>query len=158
MRSPRLTSPTRSSAGPTRTSPIPYFPAYFNYIVGASKATGGPISGISTPDKYTIVFHLTGPYGTFFVGALSLPLSAPVPKEFAAPLDAKKPTQYGDKYEVATGPYMLKADAKGNFLGIGYQPGKSATLVRNPNWKAEHRPPSGVSGWDQHQHRRRYRT
>ncbi len=114
----------------------PYFPAYFNYIVGASKATGGPISGITTPDKYTIVFHLVGSYGTFFVGALSLPLSAPVPKEFAAPLDAKKPTQYGDKYEVATGPYMLKADAKGDFLGIGYQPGKSATLVRNPNWKA----------------------
>ncbi len=114
----------------------PYFPAYFNYLVGGSKANGGPIAGISTPDKYTIVFHLVGSYGTFFVGALSLPLSAPVPKEFAAPLDAKKPTQYGDKFEVATGPYMLKADAKGNFLGIGYQPGKSATLVRNPNWKA----------------------
>jgi peptide/nickel transport system substrate-binding protein len=114
----------------------PYFPAYFNYIVGASKATGGPISGITTPDKNTIVFHLTGPFGTFFTGALSMPLTAPVPKEFAAPLDAKKPTQYGDKYEVATGPYMLKSDAKGNFLGIGYQPGKSATLVRNPNWKA----------------------
>ncbi len=29
---------------------------------------------------------------------------------------------------------MLQADAKGKFLGIGYQPGKSATLVRNPNW------------------------
>jgi peptide/nickel transport system substrate-binding protein len=114
----------------------PYFPSYFNYIVGASKATGGPISGISTPDPTTIVFHLTGPYGTFFVGALSMPITMPVPKEFAAPLDAKKPTQYGSTYEVATGAYMLKADAKGKFLGIGYQPGKSATLVRNPNWNA----------------------
>jgi peptide/nickel transport system substrate-binding protein len=114
-----------------------YFPAYFGYIVGADKATGGPISGISTPDKYTIVFHLTGSYGTFFVGALSLPLSAPVPKEFAGPLDQKKPTTYGATYEVATGPYMLKADAKGKFLGIGYQPGKSLTLVRNPNWDAK---------------------
>ncbi len=113
-----------------------YFPAYFNYIQGADKATGGPIPGISTPDKYTIVFHLVGSYGTFFVGALSLPLSAPVPKEFAAPLDKKKPTQYGATYEVATGPYMLKSDSKGKFLGIGYQPGKSATLVRNPNWNA----------------------
>src|SRR5262249_5879335 len=36
----------------------PYFPAYFNYIEGASKATGGPISGIVTPNKTTIVFHL----------------------------------------------------------------------------------------------------
>src|SRR5438270_1076246 len=55
----------------------PYFPSYFNYIVGASTANGGPIQGIVTPDKYTIVFHLTGTYGTFFTGALSLPLSAP---------------------------------------------------------------------------------
>jgi peptide/nickel transport system substrate-binding protein len=112
----------------------PYFPAYFFYIKGAKDATGGPISGISTPDKYTIVFHLTGPYGTFFEGALSLPITAPVPKEFAAPLDKKKPTTFGATYLVGTGPYMFKADSNGKFLGIGYQPGKSATLVRNPNW------------------------
>jgi peptide/nickel transport system substrate-binding protein len=112
----------------------PYFSSYFSSLVGAAKATGGPIAGISTPDKYTIVFDLTGPYGTFFVGGLSMPLTAPVPKAYAAPLDAKRPTTYGSTYEVATGPYMLKADAKGRFLGIGYQPGKSATLVRNPNW------------------------
>ena len=109
-----------------------YFSAYFSHIVGASKATGGPIPGIVTPDPYTIVFHLTGPYGTFFAQALSLPLTAPVPKEFAAPLDARKPTAYGSIYEVATGPYMLKANSKGMFLGIGYRPGRSAILVRNP--------------------------
>ena len=113
----------------------PYFPSYFDYIVGASKATGGPISGIQTPNKYTIVFHLTGPYGSFFEGALSLPLTAPVPKSFAAPLDAKKPTQYGT-YLVAIGPYMIKSNAQGKVTGIGYQPGKSMTLVRNPNWNA----------------------
>src|SRR5512142_2722899 len=114
----------------------PYFPSYFFYLVGGSKASGGPIPGISTPDKYTIVFHLTGPYGTLFVGSLSLPLSAPVPPEFAKPLDAKKPTQYGSKYLVATGPYMVKADAHGKILGVGDQPGKSLLLVRNPNWSA----------------------
>lgn len=115
----------------------PYFPAYFGFLQGADKANGGPISGISTPDKYTIVFNLTGNYGSFFVGALSLPLSAPVPKEFAGPMDAKKPTTYGSTYEVATGPYMLQADPKtGKFLGTGYQPGKSAALVRNPNWSS----------------------
>ena len=128
--------PTRSSGVRIRTSLNPYFSAYFSDIVGASKATGGPIRGIVTPNRYTIVFHLTGPYGTFFVGALSLPLTAPVPKEFAAPLDAKKPTAYGSIYEVATGPYMLKANSQGMFLGIGYRPGRSAILVRNPNWKA----------------------
>jgi peptide/nickel transport system substrate-binding protein len=113
----------------------PYFPSYFRYIVGADKATGGPISGIATPDRYTIVFHLVGPFGSFFVGALSMPITAPVPREFAAPLDAKKPTQYGSAVEVATGPYMLKADGRGKFLGLGYEPGKSAVLVRNPAWR-----------------------
>ena len=112
----------------------PYFAAYFSYLVGARRATGGPIPGIATPDRYTIVFHLTGPYGTLFSSALSLPLTAPVPKEFAAPLDARKPTAYGSIYEAATGPYMLKADSKGRFLGIGYQPSRSAVLVRNPRW------------------------
>ena len=31
---------------------------------------------------------------------------------------------------------MLKTNSEGKVLGIGYQPGKSATLVRNPNWSA----------------------
>jgi peptide/nickel transport system substrate-binding protein len=31
---------------------------------------------------------------------------------------------------------MLKNDSEGKVLGIGYVPGKSATLVRNPNWNA----------------------
>jgi peptide/nickel transport system substrate-binding protein len=111
----------------------PYFALYFDDIVGASKATGGPISGIVTPNRYTIVFHLTGPYGTFFAGALSLPLTAPVPREFAARYDAQTPTAYGN-YLVSTGPYMVKSAPNGRVLGIGYVPGRSATLVRNPNW------------------------
>lgn len=112
----------------------PYFPAYFGYLVGASKATGGPIPGIVCKSPTQIQFNLTGPYATFFEGALSLPLTAPVPKSFVQPLDKQKPTAYGAKYLVATGPYMFKSNAQGVFQGIGYQPGKSATLVRNPNW------------------------
>ena len=49
----------------------------------------------------------------FATRALSLPLTAPVPEEFAAPLDSKQPTTYGS-YQVATGPYMLKADPAGS--------------------------------------------
>ncbi len=111
-----------------------YFQPYFGDIVGAAKATGGPIAGILTPNATTIVFHLTAPTADLLIGALSLPLSAPVPESFAAKYDKLKPTQYGTSYEVFTGPYMLQSTSAGKFLGLGYQPGKSATLVRNPNW------------------------
>ena len=85
----------------------------------------------------TIVFHLTGPYGTFFVGALSMPLTAPGAEGVrGAARQAEADDITAPKYLVATGPYMFKSDSKGKFLGIGYQPGKSATLVRNPNWNA----------------------
>jgi peptide/nickel transport system substrate-binding protein len=119
----------------------PYFSSYFGSgspspLVGADSSNykGGPIPGIQTPDKYTIVFHMTKPGAVTLINALSLPTSAPVPPEFAGPLDKKSPTTYGTEYLVATGPYMLKSDSTGKFAGIGYQTGKSATLVRNPNW------------------------
>ncbi|MGA2928135.1 MAG: ABC transporter substrate-binding protein [Solirubrobacteraceae bacterium] len=122
----------------------PYFPAYFGSgapapLVGAQSPNykGGPIPGIQTPSKYTIVFHTTKPSGSFLVQALSLPLSSPVPPEFVEPLDKHSPTTFGSQYLTATGPYMLQANPKtGQFSGIGYQTGKSATLVRNPNWSA----------------------
>jgi len=111
----------------------PYFSAYFGSLQGASTANGGPFPGITTPNSRTIVFHLTEPKGQIVADALVLPLTAPVPEEFAKPLDEHKPSEYGN-YLVATGPYMFKSNAQGKVLGIGYQPGKSAVLVRNPNW------------------------
>jgi len=127
----------------------PYFGPYFGAIVGATDAkgkviaNGGPIAGITTPDPTTIVFKLTSPTAALLTGALSLPLTAPVPVSFAKPLDAHKPTTYGSKFIVGTGPYMFKTDPKtGAVLNVGYFPGKSATLVRNPNWnpKTDFRP------------------
>lgn len=117
----------------------PYFSSYFGSLEGAKeaekKANGGPISGITTPNKDTIVFHLTEPKAPILAAALVLPLSAPVPEEFAKKYDAHSPTEYGN-YLVATGPYMFKSNSAGKVLGVGYEPGKSATLVRNPNWSA----------------------
>jgi peptide/nickel transport system substrate-binding protein len=113
----------------------PYFEAYFSSLAGFKQATGGPFPGITTPDKSTLVFHLSEPKAPIVLAALVLPLSAPVPEEYAKQFDARKPTEYGN-YQVATGPYMLKANSAGKVLGVGYQPGKSATLVRNPNWSA----------------------
>ena len=134
----------------------PYFSAYFGAdapapLVGAESPAykGGPIPGIQTPDKFTIVFHTTKPSGSLLVQALSLPLSAPVPESFAGPLDSHDPTTYGTKYLVATGPYMVKSDSSGMIAGVGDQPASSATpaighllLVRNPNWnpKTDFRP------------------
>jgi peptide/nickel transport system substrate-binding protein len=123
----------------------PYFGAYFGAgapapLVGTTSSSykGGPIPGIQTPNKFTIVFHTVKPSGSFLVQALSLPISMPVPQSFAGPMDKKSPTTYGTKAIVATGPYMIKADPKtGVFQGIGYQTGKSLTLVRNPNWSAK---------------------
>ncbi|HTU77415.1 MAG TPA: ABC transporter substrate-binding protein [Solirubrobacteraceae bacterium] len=119
----------------------PYIESYFKSIEGEPAATGGPIKGIETPEKYEIVFHLTEPKGQLVADALVLPLTAAVPKEYTEKFDKNKPTNYAD-YEVATGPYMLKNNSEGKVLGIGYIPGKSATLVRNPNWnpKTDYRP------------------
>ncbi len=111
----------------------PYLQAYFSAVEGVPKATGGPIAGITTPDKHTIVFKLTEPKGQLVSEALQMPITMPVPKEYAAKYDAHKPSDYGD-YQVATGPYMFKNDSSGKVLDVGYFPGKSATLVRNPNW------------------------
>jgi peptide/nickel transport system substrate-binding protein len=114
----------------------PYIQTYFSSIEGMPQAKGGPIKGIETPNKHEIVFHLTEPKGFFVAEALCLPLTAAVPKEYAEKYDKSKPSAYAN-YQVATGPYMLKNNAEGKVLGIGYVPGKSATLVRNPNWSAK---------------------
>jgi peptide/nickel transport system substrate-binding protein len=119
----------------------PYIESYFKAVEGEPTATGGPMKGIETPNKHEIVFHLTEPKGQLVADALVLPLTAAVPKEYAEKFDKSKPSNYA-AYEVATGPYMLKNNAAGKVLGIGYIPGKSATLVRNPNWnpKTDYRP------------------
>lgn len=113
------------------------YPSYFSPIVGTPKqATDGvkPISGITTPDDQTIVFTLSQPVGVSFAAALVMPITAPVPEEYAKPLDAKNPSTY-NTHVVSTGPYMVKNDAKGNT--VGYKAGKSIDLVRNPNWDGE---------------------
>jgi peptide/nickel transport system substrate-binding protein len=127
----------------------PYFPSYFGAgapapLVGATASyKGGPIPGIKVVNKFTIQFKTEKPSGSFLVSALSLPLTAPVPQSFVAPMDKQSPTTYGTKFLVATGPYMIKSNPKtGLFQGIGYQTGKSLNLIRNPRWnpKTDYRP------------------
>jgi peptide/nickel transport system substrate-binding protein len=110
------------------------YTGYFADLVGApTKPTNGvhAIRGIATPDAQTIVFRLRKPSAAVFVGALTLPASAPVPAEYAKPFDAKNPSTY-NTHVVATGPYMVRNDAQGET--VGYQAGREIELVRNPNW------------------------
>jgi peptide/nickel transport system substrate-binding protein len=112
-----------------------YAGAYFDDLVGAPSGgtkTVPSIRGIQTPSTYTIVFKLKHPEGVF-VDALAQALTAPVPQEYAAKYDAQAQSSYG-MHQVATGPYMIKANASGNINGVGYKPGQLIELVRNPNW------------------------
>jgi peptide/nickel transport system substrate-binding protein len=113
----------------------PYYEGYLSSVEGMKTAKGGPIPGVKATDKYTLQIKLTEPQAAIVVGSMVLPYTAPVPEEYAKKFDAKKPSEYAN-YLVATGPYMLKANGQGKVLGTGYQPGKSMTLVRNPNWNA----------------------
>jgi len=107
---------------------------YMGDLVGAPKKPGKyqEISGITTPDDQTIVFKLSTGTGAALVGALGLPISAPVPKEYAEKFDKESPSTYGEGHAVYTGPYMVESDAEGK--AIGYVAGKTIKLVRNPEY------------------------
>jgi peptide/nickel transport system substrate-binding protein len=116
-----------------------YAGAYFGVVKGAKVGVepGTKISGITTPDDSTIEFALkpvTGGKcsGGVLAGALVMPLTAPVPEEYAEKFDKENPSAYGQN-QVATGPYMIENDASGKT--IGYEAGKRIHLVRNPSWK-----------------------
>ncbi|MFM9043577.1 MAG: ABC transporter substrate-binding protein, partial [bacterium] len=117
-----------------------YVGAYMDGLEGfddANKAVEGnptvapDISGIQTPDDQTLVFKLTNTSSATLIQALSLPLSSPVPEEYAKEFDSQSPSKYGEQ-AVATGPYMVENDQSGKLTG--YEPGKEIRLVRNPNW------------------------
>jgi peptide/nickel transport system substrate-binding protein len=116
--------------------PSGYAGTYFSSIEGtpAKPNTGDPkdISGIQTPDDHTIVFQLKDASAPLVSQALVMPITVPVPKEYAAKHDRSTPSKY-DQFVAFTGPYMVKNDPQTGKL-VGRAPGKSIQLVRNPNW------------------------
>jgi len=114
----------------------PYVGAYLGDVIGVKAYQNGKakeITGITTPDDQTIEFKLSRPRGAILSGALALPASAPVPKEYAQKFDQETPTKYGQN-QVASGPYMIENNDSGKLTG--YTPGSEIRLVRNPNWDA----------------------
>jgi peptide/nickel transport system substrate-binding protein len=104
------------------------YPGYFDIIKGApSRPTKGvkAISGIATPDPHTLVFHLRQARGVSFAASLVMPITVPVPEDYAKQYDKHDPSTY-NTHVAFTGPYVVSA----------YKPGRSITLTRNPNWVA----------------------
>lgn len=123
--------------GFTPAVPNGYANTYFASLEGASAFARGratEIAGIQTPDARTMVFRLSEPVGGFFANALVMALTAPVPREYAAPFDKVRrgaQSRYGPN-QVSTGPYMIERDAAGK--AVGYRRNRYLRLVRNPNW------------------------
>ncbi|WBQ08496.1 ABC transporter substrate-binding protein [Kribbella sp. CA-293567] len=99
-------------------------PAYFEAFLNLPKGYDGPYrskgmntdSAISTPDDYTIAFHLKNGFGGFdYLAQLTQTMPVPEAKDTGA--------KYRDKI-VSSGPYKFETVA----------PGKQYTLVRNEQW------------------------
>jgi peptide/nickel transport system substrate-binding protein len=91
------------------------------------------ITGLACRPPDLIAFRFTGSVPPLAPAVLTLPVTAPVPREYARRFDRSIPSDYGE-HVVASGPYMVARDASGALTG--YRPGVSTSLVRNPNWRA----------------------
>ena len=103
---------------------FPNGPAYFEAMLAMPAGYKGPYkskgmntdSAITTPDDYTIVFHLKAPFAGFdYLAQLSQTIPVPEAKDTGA--------KYKE-HVVSSGPYMFAS----------YAADKSYTLKRNPNW------------------------
>jgi peptide/nickel transport system substrate-binding protein len=112
---------------------------YYTVIKGWDAVASGAaktVSGISTPDDSTIVFHLTKAAGDFNL-RMSMPATAPIPEEAGKCFEGK-PGDYG-RDVVSSGPYMLRGADKVTatcpmkpMSGYDGANGNHIVLVRNP--------------------------
>jgi peptide/nickel transport system substrate-binding protein len=118
--------------------PSGYATSYFGDITGSpdepSKGVKD-IPGVTATDDTTIEIKLDRPVGESVAQALVMPITVPVPRDYAEKYDAKSPSEY-DQYVAFTGPYMVKNDPSTGKV-TGRDPGKRIELVRNPNWNKD---------------------
>lgn len=117
-----------------------YYTGLIQGLTGTATSPNTPISGISTPNASTIVFHLTHPQGDF-LELMAQPAAAPIPKEVAGCF--LQPGGYG-RDMVASGPYMIQGSAAVNISSCstitpmsGFDPSSHLNLVRNPNYTTD---------------------
>ncbi|MGH9067710.1 MAG: ABC transporter substrate-binding protein [Acidimicrobiales bacterium] len=84
------------------------------------------ISGITTPNSSTIVFHLTAPAGDF-LNILALPFASAAPVEYL-------------KYVPDSAPFTQHTLSDGPYYITSYSPGHHIDFARNPAWKASSDP------------------
>ena len=101
---------------------LPAGPTYFQVLLADSKYPGpykdpkGDLTSVTTPDPYTIQFHLVSPFPDFDY-VVAFPQTAPVPK-------AKDTGANYQLHPVSSGPYMFQS----------YSLNKQAVLIPNPNF------------------------
>ena len=112
------------------------YTTYFNFIEGFPKKPGKlqDIPGIVVDNPNQITFKLTKAQAPGFAAFLIMPVTTPIPKEYAEKFDKESPSTYNENV-VSSGPYMVANDAQGKLTG--YKAGKSIQLVRNPNWNKD---------------------
>lgn len=106
---------------------------YFGDIEGIDAFRAGKtnhIAGLQTPDDDTLVIVLDQPTARVAAAALTLPIAAPVPREYARRFDRRDTSSYA-RHEVGTGPYRFEPAANGL---IPPASANRITLTRNPNW------------------------
>ena len=117
-----------------------YAEAYFGALEGAPAKPVPiddlePFAGIETPNDYTLVLKLDKPVAQRVAAALVLPITVPVPREYAQRFDRREPSTY-DSQVAFSGPYMIRNNRRTGEL-VGRVPGERIELVRNPNWDPE---------------------
>ena len=77
----------------TSNVPSGYATSYFGDIKGAPDGPGKfkSIPGIKTPDDHTLVFELDKPTAVTVAAALVMPITIPVPREYAEKFDQQEP-------------------------------------------------------------------
>ncbi|MBF6569494.1 MAG: ABC transporter substrate-binding protein [Candidatus Binataceae bacterium] len=94
---------------------------YFRGIVGAAEFSAHRtphLSGIETPDRWTISFHLAAP-DPIFVDKLAMPFASAVPREAV-----EKWGNNFSRHPIGSGPFILK-----QWIG-----GQRIVIVKNPNY------------------------